>query len=198
MSLSLAEEYLKRHSIADVPLVKHIKQGTLFMKEESVFGTEWGLMTINYVQDGHGPGVYQMRHLKPHHDGYLHRGGMFEMVASDNLEWDQYEDYIWELVKRPGRPRAIRDHKEIMLTAWEMFLHCCDTGLVPHANNETLFRSIDRELTVPERHVHFSLFSSHLHKAEPTLFDLWNREFVTHVRGNCHWLAQLMETNGGD
>jgi hypothetical protein len=201
MSLSLAEEYLQRHNIEDVNYIKHIRSGTIFMREESNLGIEWGLTTINFfdrrTDDTHGPGNYVIRHMRPIHDGYQNRKGMFETIASTTLEWDQYEDYMWSLILRPGRPRVMKDQKEVLLTAWEMFLYCCDSGLISYANNEIMYRTIDPEIPSSQRYSGFSTMKDQLQKTEPNFYDLWNKEFMQqHVKNNCQWLAKLMDEKG--
>jgi hypothetical protein len=200
MSLSLAEEYLQRHSIKDVPLVKHVAQGTVFMREEVDDEIEWHLLTIQFSPEGSGhhtgPGSYIIRRLVPNHDGYVGRGsGLFQTVATDTVEWDQYEDFMWAFVKTGDRPKPIIDQREVLMTAWEMFVYACDSGLVAHAANEAFFKTLDPSLTTQQRHMNFTLFSNHFHRVEPTLFELWNREFLTHVKNHnhCLWLAKLMD-----
>src|SRR5688572_25863214 len=112
--MRLAEEYLKRHNF-DIPLVRYVEQGTIFLRDDSETKTAWEMLRINFGPDPNGrsgPGVFTIRRTRPVYNGYS-RKTLFEPVAEETIQWDEYEDYLLSYSRRPGQLRAIRDTAEI-------------------------------------------------------------------------------------
>lgn len=198
--MRLHEEYFRRHNIRDIPIVNHCSQGAVMLRttDPDIWQNRWILVTLKWVEHPQHPGSYNVEFLVPIHDGES-RGKLFSRLPSVELEWDEYEDYILDWTKNLRGVVAVRGHKNIVLTAWEMFVYCYDGWFRrQHADlKELLFRSIDEDLSLEDRYIGYQDTLIHLSTHHPAVLKAWKYEVLSQVQCYSDWLAKLVETRCG-
>jgi len=196
--MKLYREYLARHELADIQVAQHVDQGTLFFRGQNADGnTIWRMLYIQFQCDHHHPGTYRFSWMQPTHDG-RGRQGVFSAIQNyddpPQVEWDQYEDYIYGLVKKPPEGmKVVRNQAEIILCAWEMFVFAHDSELARYANKESLFRSLDTDLSIVDRHQSYQEIMFDIERNMSNYFSVWSRDMMNYIRKYCHWLADMCD-----
>jgi len=193
--MRLFEEYLLRHKITDVPLVHHCANGTLLLESTDLtWDSRWILVTIQWVEDDHHPGQYQISMSIPIHDGYA-KSSFFSRGRVIEKKWQDYEDYILEWTQAIQGVRPIRGQREITMSAWEMFTFMCDSWFIkqPTQLKQKLFQSLDKENSIATRYSNYQDVAIFLSTHHPAVMRAWKYEVLAHVQNRADWLARLIE-----
>lgn len=194
--MRLFEEYFQRHKITDVPLVHHCANGTLLLESESKnsdWNSRWVLLTIRWNEDSHHPGEYLIDLNIPNHDC----GNRLFTSTQVIKKWQEYEDFMlnWGSTLKGLRP--IINPKEILITAWEMFIFMYDSWFIkqPTTLKSKLFQSLDKENTLETRYSNYQDVAIFLTTHQPAVMRVWKYEVLARVQNCASWLARLIENN---
>jgi hypothetical protein len=199
--MRLYEEYFKRHAIKDIPLVRYDSMGALILRTEDTtyWHSSWLLVTIKWVDGGIHPGKYVVEFYSPIHNGYL-KQRLFQKYNAKELEWDQYEDYFlnWSRsLDGDSMPGVVTGGKEVILTAWEMFVYCYD-GWFAHQESELrhyVDRCLDVDLPLANRYAGYQNCLIYLTARHPNVLKVWKYEVLALVQHYSGWLAALVESH---
>lgn len=194
--MQLCEEYLRRHSL-DFPFVRYNKRGCLFLSNPSPT-VRWAIVYINWCRGSSHPGTYQIRLLRPIHNGYVENeffepflDGRGNPVLDWEGHWDEYQDYILLLAScLSGRPIVCR--QEVALSAWEMFLMSHDGWLSSHIHADRIFPIIDSDLRIDERHAHLTNTLKHLALEHEEVYKYWSKKVAALTSSYSYWLGEIM------
>jgi hypothetical protein len=202
--MRLYEEYLQRHLLS-VPLVRHEDQGSIILRTTDAkhWNSRWIFVTIRWQDQGIHPGKYYIEFYSPIHDGYG-SGRLFSKSSAKEIEWDEYEDYFlaWSnglegFLDRPSREstRVVSGEKEVILTAWEVFLFCYDGWFAAQSSELRSYidRSIDLDLPLERRYIGYQDSLIYLTARHPAILKSWKYDMLGLVQNYSHWLAQLID-----
>lgn len=194
--MKIYEEYLKRCNI-DMPTVKHTKFGCVFLKNDSSYskGVEWLIFNIVFKEPINHPGVYAIRTLRPIHDGCKNTQRL-QLIDEQMIEWDAYEEYLMDWVRKKKKSCIIQGVKEITLTAWEMFVHVYDSFFAKHDLAVKIFPTLDDAAPIKDRYLAYQDISNYLYSRHTEVYGIWKYEMVDYIRNYSHWLAHLVEVHG--
>ena len=185
----LQEEYLKRHGITDVPIINHVTNGSLLLKIDPGYL----LMTIAWADNNRHPGNYLINHYTPIHNGYVNGFYFNKIVDECEIEWDGYYSYILNWSK--GHINPILDSKELILSAWEIFVFIFDgklANLIPNAVLDRLiYKSLDEDLTMDQRFYGYQECLTYMSIEFPFILKAFKYNLLPHVQNYCYWLAKL-------
>jgi hypothetical protein len=190
----LCEEYLKRHKIK-IPLVQYRKNGCLFIRESS----DWLALLVHwdgYLDERH-PGRFLIRFVRPNHNGIS--AAAFRLAVPEcTFYWDEYEDFILALSEKLPKVQIVYSKKIVVLTAWEMFLYCCDGCLSETMNLDKLYAVIDIDRSLEERYSSFLIAISEVQQYCNEAYRFWQQHIGPCVRNYSYWLADLVRKNNRD
>jgi hypothetical protein len=196
--MRLQEEYFRRHNIENIPIIHHCSQGSVLLYGKTSFTARWELVTIRWVEHPHHPGLYTINFFTPNHDAYRNGILFSKLHPSVDLEWDEYEDYFLELAKNLTEMRAVRGHKYIVMTGWEIFVYCYDSWFreQPYDVKELLFASLDVEKPIIERYSTYQKILNNFSTRHPGILKCWKYEVLSQLQNYSDWFARLVEQNG--
>lgn len=186
--MQLCDEYLQRHGL-EIKRSHHVDRGVVFLRKCTKSAIHWSMIFINYKHHKVRPGEYTVQYTRPVRRGY--HGRSYEVVNEDILQWDQYEDGIISFLNNQigGGYKLVKGQENVVLTAWEIFVHTQDGFLVSHINDEDFLRSLDLDLSSTERHKSYLSFTNKNKRQE--WFIYWSDEWINHIRHYCHWLVDI-------
>lgn len=192
--MRIFEEYFQRHKIIDVPLVHHCSNGTLLLeadKQNPDWNSRWVLLTIKWVEDNHHPGEYLIELQTPNHDCI----NKFFTTTQVTKKWQEYEDFILQWGSSLDGLRPITNSREILITAWEMFIFMYDSWFTkqPATLKNKLFQSLDKENTLETRYSNYQDVAIFLATHHPAVMRIWKYEVLARVQNCANWLAHLIE-----
>lgn len=202
--MRLIEEYLARHNITNVPLAHHCSNGTLLLEasDEKLWNSRWILLSIEWVEDDFRPGKYKIEISTPVHDSYVEdfcEKSLFlkqQKIVPSHIKWQDYEDFIFEWVKSFKGFRPIREQRDIVLTAWEMFVFMYDGWFIKQSSElkQKLFETLDKEIPYETRYSNYQDVAVFLSFHHPSVMRCWKYDVLAVVLQNhADWLAHLIE-----
>lgn len=201
--MRITDEYLDRHSISNFNYVKYLSWGSLFVNIPTNSGCPWVLFSIEWINSRYGSsvGYFSIEALSPQR---LRDGIVFDCVENSSifpgtifLHWDEYEDYIRSLANKLPSGGVVGTRKEVVLSAWEMFLYSADKHLAKLKIHDVLYRSIDLDLSLDERYLGFQDSIVVLSEYDKELFTVWKSSVARYVYGYSYWLADLVALDPG-
>lgn len=191
--MQLVEEYLNRHNLNNVPLMKHIVDvGYVFSRKETSSNITWTVLQINYVEQEAHPGYYQITITKPRHNGFT-EGVMFEKSENIRIEWGDYEAWMLNWMNKNKKTIVPETNNSAVLTAWEMFVYSCDSWMSLHSRNEDLFQSLNYEAS-PDARMAALTRSLNVFK-DKKLNSAWREHVRTYTNNYCGWMAESAGKN---
>ena len=193
--MNLYEEYLQRHGIKFVA-PKHMKKGSLFFRLENNGKINWKILTIEYLEDYNHPGKYSFRLIVPVHDALSNNKALFSVDANVDLEWDEYDIYWrgWTNAIGGETKAIVRNEKDVLLTAWEIYAYCCDSELAKNAaDQKSLHRSLDLSLSSDDRFEGCLEILAYLSNKYPALMYNWYDYMLPLIRNYSFWLIDLAD-----
>jgi hypothetical protein len=190
------EEYLARHGISDVAVIHHVAHGTVFIAQDEPI-RKWTVLSMKWVDNPLHPGEYHFCFFTPIHNGW--KGGpLFEKLDELILQYDEYEDFIFEWAssrsKYSNTCRAIEGEWPAILSAWEMFLGMFDSWFVeqaPGSLKRLLFDSVDPDEDASQRMTSYQESLLILTEHHPHVLKRFKFEVLQHAYNYCDWLARL-------
>ena len=204
--MRLYEEYFRRYKLEHVPMVRHDPVGALILctqetqhwtRDALYWKSKWIIVTIKWVDGGIHPGTYAIDFHHPIHNGYA-KGQLFHKQTAEELEWDEYEDYFINYAKSghvvPGIPAAIEGERQVVLTAWEVFVYIYDGWFATQTSElrEYVDRALDTDLTLNDRYAGYQSCLMYLMTRHPSVLKAWKYEVLLLVQQYSEWLATLV------
>lgn len=189
----LCEEYLLRHGI-EVPLIRHVKRGSLFLKTNEK-ADYWRVLTINWEKVPNHPSIYRIKMLRPIYDGYLNKE-LFECVSYWEGHWEEYENYLLSLAKSLDNHTPIVGRRNTTMAAWEMFLFCHDGWVAEYLDYDLIYSTIDLDLNADARHQNLQEVSAYLASSHKHFFNVWKEHLLSYLENYCNWLGSLVSRDG--
>jgi hypothetical protein len=201
--MRLYEEYFRRHSILDVPIVHHCFSGSLILKttDHSVWQSNWVVVSINWIKDDHHPGHYCITTKIPIHNGFLNENNrynnFFIFPSYVNKNSDEYEDFFFDWCDNLKSVIPITDSEELILSIWEMFVFCHDDFFVKQSKQIKiiLFESLDKNNSMHDRNESRKKIIDFISTNYPKTLRIWNYEFLVCAENYSYWLADLVNNN---
>jgi hypothetical protein len=192
--MQIYEEYLQRHDIG-MSLVKYVSVGYLFLKKPTDIGFNWEIVRFNWKEKDRSPGRYYFNVYTPVHDGNLIEDNL--VSPEIELNWDAYEDFLYDWTYQQKKSTVISGHKEMVLAAWEIFIFCHDTYFARNFDyiEPLLFESLNFNSSVETR---FSSYQKTMKSVSGhySFFKQWNSLLNIYSKNYCHWLVELIKKNG--
>lgn len=190
--MRIYEEYIKRYNLS-LPIVKHINFGCIFLRNSSTVsnGIEWLLYTISFKPPSNHPGEYIIRTLRPIHDG-CKSSYNFQTIDEDIVEWDKYESHVMGWIRKKNKNHVIHGTKEVVLTAWEIFIHTHDSFFAKNYSPNIIFNTIDDSASIKDRYNSYQECINILQNEYTEVYNYWKFEMVEYIRNYSHWLSQLV------
>ena len=185
--MRIFEEYLKRNDI-DVPIVHHCNIGTLILRGDN----RWSLMNIKWQHHEYHPGQYEITIDSPIHDGHV-SNVFFTKNRPILKKWDEYEDFFLNWGKNHPTLKPVFEVKEVMLSAWEIFVFSFDSWFSkkPEFTN-LLFESLDKDNPVDLRYKKQQELINLISVEYPNIFKIWRYEVLIRTQNYAFWLATLL------
>lgn len=191
--MRLSEEYFLRNNISDVPIVKHCAVSSLILKDKDPFyNSNWVFLNIKYEHHPHRPGTYQLQFKYPIHDGFI-KETIFKKFPLIYYKWHEYEDSILDLSNHiNGTP--ILGEKEVILSAWEMFVFTYDSWFAIQSNEikKILFEILDKDNLIDVRYENFQQIILFLSNNYISVFRIWKYEIYNYIQNYADWLAVII------
>jgi len=189
----LVEEYLKRHGI-DIPFVRHVKQGYLFVKRPSDARMEFRILSIKHVVHWRNPSQYKITIMMPRHNNFGD-GRMFDLTDEVTVPWDEFVEWISDpFGDADDKTTLISGRREALVCAWEMFVYCCDSGFVDRANDRIFWTSLDKEVSIDER---YAVIKEILERYKSSMsrermWGVWRDNIEMFLKNYCFWLDEIL------
>lgn len=196
--MRLYEEYFKRHSISDVPMVHHCSSGSLILKttDYSVWETNWVVISIHWMNDDYHPGRYCITVKTPIHNGFSNDryNKFFSFLTYVKKNSDEYENFFFDWCDSLKSIVPITDPEELILSIWEMFVFCHDDLFVKQSQQikRILFESLDKNNSMHDRNESRKKIIDFISTNYPKTLKSWNYEFLVCAENYSHWLADLI------
>lgn len=193
----LQEEYFNRHGITGVPIINHMSNGSLLLRNNEG-PLVWMLMVITWKDPHNHPGKYYINFLSPVHDA-LNCGYRFFVKRLENdveVEWDYFQNYILGWSKE-SKATAILGDLEVALATWEVFSYCIDSWLAKEADGnfrKLHYVSVDLDLSLRERYIGYQAALAYLTDTYPSVYKSFRDDFKCHFHSYCHWLGKLVQS----
>lgn len=193
------EEYLKRHSITDLPIARHDARGSLLLRttDSTMWKNRWIILNFQWIHNDHHPGHYQIEINYPIHDGYL-SDKLFTQRMPINKKWDEFEDFFieWSEILKGVKAVHNDDVRELQLAAWEIFVFAYDGWFQKQSYEikRILFESLDRDRKVDYRFRHYQDIGIYLATHHPAIVRAWKYEVLARVQNYSNWLAQIVDS----
>lgn len=201
--MRLFEEYLNRHKIDDVPIIRYSNNSCVILKTFSGFKkSNYLILNINWEDHDHHPGQFHIGYIYPIHDGYK-TDRIFQKAALLTKKWNEYEDFVLEWVKEAkieinaGKfSLPIKGDQEIVLALWEMFVFAYDSWFMKQSFDikKTLFHSLDEDLSIAKRYkAHQDVLAS-LSFYHLGVLKVWRHEVLSFSNNYSKWLVDILES----
>jgi len=197
--MQLAEEYLKRHGI-NIPFVRHVKQGYLFVRRPSDVRMEFRILSIKRQVNWRHPSQYKINIMMPRHNNYGD-GRMFDLTDDVIVPWDEFSEWISDpFGDADNKTSLILGKKEAWVCAWEMFVYCCDSGFADRVNDRIFWASLDDEMSIDER---YSAIQEILERyknsmSRERMWSMWHDNIETFLKNYCFWLEDILNKKEND
>ena len=191
----LYEEYIKRHSL-NVASTRYVEKGSFLVKsirkEGSLTSKDYLLFSIVWQFRPRGePGKFAVSIFRPKHNGC--DSNLFNTVGEDNIQWDEYEKYLFDLLKITPRRDLLLDGKQIELAFWNIFLYCCDTLIAEKGYYQRFFPTVDSDLSLTDRYLAFRNALRFLERHDTRCWDIWKSNMADRITNYCHWVGDLVD-----
>lgn len=193
--MQLVEEYLKRHGI-NVPFVRHVKQGYLFVKRPSEIRVEFRILSIKHEVTWRHPSQYKVNVIMPRHNNYS-EGRMFDLIDDVVVSWDEFPEWITDpFGDADDKTNLILGQKEALVCAWEMFVYCCDSGLVDRVNDRIFWTSLDEDAPIDDRYIATKdIIEGYKNSiSKERIWCLWRDNIETFLKNYCFWLDEILNS----
>ncbi len=201
--MRLYDEYLKRRGIT-VPVVQHRQEGAVLLWTTdpliSTWQNRWVLVTARWRPDDDHPGKYEVVYHLPVHNGGT-KGRLFAQMPPIMLEWDEYEDFFYKWAAGLKGVRPASGHRQVVLTAWEMFVFCYDDWFRRQGSDlkdRHLYTSIDDQLSADARYAGYQSVLLYLSAHHPAVLQAWKYEMLMKVYNYSDWLVDLINASKHD
>lgn len=191
--MSPQEEYLIRHGLSDVAVIRHVESGTVFVTSESPLRS-WTVLSIKWKDNPIHPGEYHLCYLAPIHNGHK-SGQVFEKMDEFILQYDEYEHFIYQWASKLADHRAIEGDWQSVLACWEMFLYIFDDWFVENTSSSLkrlIYESINLDQDVSQRLNGYQDAISLLTEQYPYVLKRFKFDVLPHIHSYCDWLARLV------
>jgi len=166
----LCDEYASRCNL-QLPKIKHVKKGFAFTKQNY-------LLVIKWLQDGPGPGFYEIseclleKRIKTH--------------KINNIMWEEYPGFIshWSSCNS-----ILINKNDIFFLIWEYFIRKNENIFLENYNHNSIFRTINKEN--PDRVVDCMYFLDEISKKHKSIYDFWNQKLSEVITLYCYWLSDV-------
>lgn len=212
--MRICDEYLNRHKIDDVPVIYYPEKGALlFRLKNSIKPTNskeikpnWCLLDF-YWETKSGQGYYHFNWEYPNYNGYI-KGKLFTLAAYQKKTYCDYEDYIWEIANSPmnsicdknsiSRWSVVKgSYKEIVLSAWEMFVFQYDLFFAQQNNKikNLLYETVDSERSYSQRYESYQNMLNFLDQNFSGVLKAWKFGVLVRISKYSDWFADLTFQN---
>ncbi|RDJ35231.1 MAG: hypothetical protein DWQ19_10475 [Crenarchaeota archaeon] len=190
--MQIFEEYLQRHSITGVPLLRHTKSGYLFLRENK---PKWKVLSIFWKEPTYRPGYYVVNVCTPRHNSNAF--DMEPILPEVKLGWDDYEEFLlnWATEYKDGA--VVADKLEVLLMSWEMFVFSHDAMLARSYPSliGSIYETLDFTQPKTDRFQSYNNLAKQLDPGGGP-FPTWFRSFEMYNKHYCYWLSELVKANG--
>lgn len=196
--MNLCEQYYNRHEIS-VPIIKHIKFGSLFFHSNSFPFRK--VICISWREPLYEPGTYLIG-SKPINK-FSH-----EIISSKSdkefvIGWNDYESFLINLNKNfdLNNFQVVSNKHEVILFAWEIFVLSQEKFLIENFSHleKHIFNSMDNKKDIEFRYLAYLNFTKDYMKFEDknsvALSFLYQNSISPYVDNYVYWLAQLIKND---
>jgi hypothetical protein len=191
------EEYLVRHNLKNVDLIRQVELGHVFFFRTVGRTIKWTIFSIYRQNTINHPWEYKISYQVPVHNGYKD-GRLFEKSSLDALiQYEEYEDFVYRCVTLEHE--AVIGKNKAVLACWQMFLVQYDGWLLENASlglKKLIFNSIDSERSIVGRLESYSEAVAILKSKHPSVGRRYEKDVLFYSENYCDWLAAI--TNGKD
>jgi hypothetical protein len=174
--MHLYQEYFNRKKI-DKEQVRYADKSIIFTNDLSN-----KVLLIEKKISNVGPNKFIFLKLKPN-KGFLRSFESFE------IEWDDYEDYIYKNLKY--KKNAILDSEDVFIFGWELFISCNDSFFSDNICYKTLYSTINRSLSKCDKIKNINNLISILNSDYKIIYNSW-LIMQKDIDNYSYWLARLV------
>ena len=189
------QEYIERHSIIAEPVVHYPCSGTLLLKtyDSNYWNSKWLIFSLKCADGGGYPGVYYISYYTPIRDGFK-RKELFKNVGSrSEREWDDYESFIIKWSKNIKGALAVKNNRELIFVAWEIFVYIFDSWIIKDKKFEKLsYAVLDLSRSHEERYQSYLDALVYLSNFHLEVLRIWKYEILFNFRDYMDWLVDLV------
>lgn len=189
--MQLVEEYLKRHEIK-IPHIRHFNCGYVFFRTMESSRVKWKILKIVYVPDSSHPGTYSIISMNPYYNGYVKGSNVFsEDFNYSTIQIDELEKFLFKLTKNYKKSEIISDQKNVILTAWEMFVYYGDNFFSKEVPVNLLYESLNPKLSLVEKHMAYTNVVQYLTDKKSEIVRIWRDELLNLTKYYLHWVSSF-------
>jgi hypothetical protein len=112
----------------------------------------------------------------------------FNVISKDEVEWDDYDNYIFNFCKSSNR--ALENSNDILIRSWELFLIYNDEYFSKNINYNVLYKTIDlNENRI--KHIEDFILFLRIHNAY--YYEMW-QQMNKNIINYSYWLAKLINS----
>jgi len=196
-TLSLQEEYLKRHRSKIRPVLFKSKTCVfLKLKNAHYKNPKWRILSFTWREQERHPGFFEANYCQVIYNSYATKSFTNELL-SDTLYWDAYEIMVRKLIQSIQKENFVAiPMEEQALAAWEVFLYVADSKLAKSFDPcfyTSLETSIRKDLSLQQRLKACRDCQLHLNQCDSFLYDVWFHQFFGLEKiTDSEWLVDLI------
>lgn len=199
--MNLLEEYLDRHKIKNVPIIRHMQDGSLFLRSkfnDKLDGSQYAILSFYWHANANHPGHYYVETNLPVFDGFK-KSTLFLSYSTVTLKWHEYENYWINYINFQDNFDLL-NNSESFFACWQMFLfifHNFYESL--RASHKKIFmESINYEYSRARQLRYIENCEKILENFYPKIFHYWKNKFCRHLDNHADWILNISEIVNGN
>lgn len=209
--MRLYEEYMQRHGMKDLPVVRHAQFNILYVERTQVkspceltwrhmdimwqkTGAQSGFFETQWCRSDSRPGRYLVSFSYFLPDSCQNNALKIKHYNYQELPWDKYEQFMMSVVQQLDLGQVYWEQRQLQLRAWEMFVAACDSFFSSQSGDVKylLFHSLDQENSEDTRMAYLREVLKKISNGSPQLVRCWNDEIYQRLQNQSAWLVDLI------
>lgn len=209
--MRILEEYIKRNKIENAPIVQHTHNSFFILRPKIISDiSDYTIINIKWHEKSKGPGNYtvQLSELKKYitdwsllvnSTSYLERNFIFNYKTIQTIEYDDYENYIFDVFEKLNIEKknlfSPSNYKEAFFTLWEAFVCVFDSYFKEQDLyiKNLLWESLNTENSEDVRISNIDSILQDLNANFYSLYFVWNIDMLTMLTKYAVWMHNLHE-----